>query len=80
MRSILAVCLLIAFCVSATGAATGQHPKSRHSIVRPARDVIPNYVAPGGTRIYRDDTAPGGLRTDHDPPPSYNDPSRFGSG
>ncbi len=38
------------------------------------------YVTPGGVRIYRDDSVPGGLRTDHDDPPSYNDPSKFGGG
>src|SRR3954447_14268962 len=40
----------------------------------------PAYVTPGGVRIYRDDSVPGGLRTDHDDPPSYNDPSKFGGG
>jgi hypothetical protein len=42
--------------------------------------VIPSYTAPGGVRIYRDDSVPGGLRTDHDDPPTYDDPSKFGSG
>jgi hypothetical protein len=39
---------------------------------------MPVYVAPNGVRIYRDDSAPGGFRTDHDPPVSYNDPSKYG--
>jgi hypothetical protein len=42
--------------------------------------VIPGYVTPHGGRIYRDDSVPGGLRTDHDDPPSYDDPSKFGGG
>jgi hypothetical protein len=36
-------------------------------------------AVPDGARIYRDDSVPGGLRTDHDDPPSYNDPSKSGS-
>jgi len=42
--------------------------------------LIPSYDAPGGVRIYRDDSVPGGLRTDHDAPPAYDDPSKFSSG
>jgi hypothetical protein len=42
--------------------------------------VIPGYATPGGVRIYRDDSVPGGLRTDHDDPPAYDDPSKFGGG
>ena len=34
----------------------------------------------GGVRIYRDDSVPGGLRTDHDDPPAYDDTSKFGGG
>jgi hypothetical protein len=34
----------------------------------------------GGVRIYRDDSVAGGLRTDHDDPPAYDDPSKFGGG
>jgi hypothetical protein len=80
MRSVLALGLLIALCASANGAARGHHAKSRHGIVRPSQAVIPNYVAPGGVRIYRDDSVPGGLRTYHDDPPAYDDPSKFGGG
>jgi hypothetical protein len=80
MRSVLALCLLIALCASANAAARGQHARSRHLIVRPSQTVIPSYTAPNGVRIYRDDSVPGGLRTDHDDPPSYDDPSKFGSG
>ena len=46
----------------------------------PNQTVIPSHVTPGGVRIYRDDSVPGGLRTDHDDPPAYDDPSKFGGG
>ena len=78
MRSVLALGLLIALCACANAAARGHHAKSRHGIVRPSRPVIPGYVAPGG--VYRDDSVPGGFRTYHDDPPSYDDPSKFGGG
>jgi hypothetical protein len=80
MRSVSALCILIALYGSANAAVRGQHAKSRHLIVRPSQAVIPSYVTPGGVRIYRDDSVPGGLRTDHDDPPAYDDPSKFGSG
>jgi hypothetical protein len=80
MRSVLALGLLIALCASANAAARGHHGKSRQGIVRPSQAVIPSYVAPGGARIYRDDSVPGGLRTYHDDPPAYDDPSKFGGG
>jgi hypothetical protein len=71
MRSVLALWLLIALCASANAAARGHHAKSRDVIVRPSHAVIPSYAAPGGVRIYRDDSVPGGLRTDQDDPPAY---------
>jgi hypothetical protein len=80
MRSGLALCLLIALCASVNAAARGHHAKSRLVIVRPSQAVIPSFTAPGGVRIYRDDSSPGGLRTDHDDPPAYDDPSKFGGG
>jgi hypothetical protein len=80
MRSVLALCLLIALFTSANVAARGHHPKSRDVIVRPSQAVIPSYATPGGVRIYRDDSVPGGMRTDHDDPPAYDDPSKFGGG
>ena len=80
MRSVLALCLLIAFCTSANAAAKRYHAKSRDVIVRSNQAVIPRYATPGGARIYRDDSVPGGLRTDHDDPPAYDDPSKFGGG
>jgi hypothetical protein len=82
MRPALALCLLIALCASANAAARGRDAKSksRHVVVRPSQAVIPSYVTPGGVRIYRDDSVPGGLRTDHDDPPAYDDPSKFGGG
>jgi hypothetical protein len=79
MRSLLALCLLIALCASANAAARAQYAKSRHVIVRPNQAVIPSYATPGGVRIYRDDSVPGG-RTDHDDPPAYDDPSKSGGG
>ena len=78
MRSALALCLLIALCASANAAARAHHAKSRRIIVRPSQAVIPSYVTPGGVRIYRDGSVPGGLRTDHDDPPGYDDPSKWG--
>ena len=78
MRSVLALGLLIALCASANAAARGHHDKLRHVIVRPGQAVVPSYVAPGSARIYRDDSVPGGLRKDHDDPPAYDDPSKYG--
>jgi hypothetical protein len=80
MRSVLALGLLMALCASANAAAGRHHAKSQHVIVRPSQAVIPSYAAPDGVRIYRDDSVPGGLRTYHDDPPAYDDPSKFGSG
>jgi hypothetical protein len=80
MRSVLALCLLIACCACANAAAGRHDARSRHVIVRPRQIAIPSDVTPGGVRIYRDDTVPGGLRTDHDDPPAYDDPSKFGGG
>lgn len=80
MRSILAACLLLALCASA-GSATAEQNKSRNNTViraRPAENS--SFVAPSGARIYRDNSVSGGLRTDHDPPPLPNDPSRLGGG
>ena len=80
MRAGLALCLLTALCASANAAARGHQAKSRHVIVRPNQAVTPSQVTPGGVRVYRDDSVPGGLRTDHDAPPAYDDPSKFGGG
>ena len=78
MRFGLALCLLIALCASGNAATRAHHAKSRHVIVRPSQAFMPAYVTPGGARVYRDDSAPGGFRTDHDPPVSYDDPSKYG--
>jgi hypothetical protein len=77
MRPVLALGILIALCAAADAAV--HHAKSRHVIVGPSQGV-PNYATPGGVRIERDDSVPGGLRTTHDDPPDYDDPSKFGSG
>jgi hypothetical protein len=78
MRFTLALFLLIALCISGNAAARTHHAKSRHVIVRPSQAVMPAYVTPRGVRVYRDDSAPGGFRTDHDEPVAYDDPSKFG--
>jgi hypothetical protein len=80
MRSVFALCLLIALCASASAAARKHPTRSRHVIVRPSQAVIPSGATPGGVRVYRDDSVPGGLRTDRDDPPDYDDPSKFGGG
>lgn len=78
MRFSLALFFLIALCASGNAATRGHHAKSRHVIVRPNPAFMPSYVTENGVRIYRDETAPGGFRTDGDPPVSYNDPSKYG--
>jgi hypothetical protein len=75
MRSVISLGFLIAFCASASAAGV-HHTKQRRVI----SSSSPDYFTPSGARIYRDDSAPGGFRTDHDDPPSYDDPSRFGGG
>jgi hypothetical protein len=80
MRSLLTLCISIALCASAEAAPRKPHAQSRPVIMRPGAAVSPGYVSPSGGRVYRDDSAPGGFRTDHDDPPSPNDPSRFGGG
>jgi hypothetical protein len=80
VRSTLALCLLIGLCASGNAAARGHRAISRHILVRPTHSVNPSYVTPYGMRIYRDDSVPGGLRTEHDDPPAYDDPSKFSGG
>ena len=78
MRSVLAICCLIALCASAN-AATRLHPaKSRDVIVRPPQTPTSTFDTPSGQRLIRDPSVPGGLRTLHDDPPGVNDPSKFG--
>jgi hypothetical protein len=77
MRFFFALGILIVFCASANAAAK-VHAKPRHVFVRGNQAMIPSYAIPGG--IQRDDSVPGGFRTTHDDPPSYNDPSKFGGG
>jgi hypothetical protein len=78
MRFVLALGIFIDFWDSASAAARVHHAKSRHVIVRDSQAMIPSYAVPGG--IQRDDSLPGGFRSTHDDPPSYNDPSKFGGG
>jgi hypothetical protein len=84
MRSVLALGLLIAIFASTGAAAREHYSNSRNVFVRPSRaattsfGMSPNYTAPSGVRVYRDDTIPGGVRTYHDDPPAYNDPSKWG--
>ena len=80
VRSVLALSVLMALCALANGAAGAHHARTGHVVVRPSHAVIPDYATPGGVRIYRDNSVPGGLRTDHDDPPAYDDPSKFGGG
>ena len=86
MRLVLALTVLLALGVSADAATRGHHSRSRHLVVQPGQAAIPGFAAipgdtlPSGARIYRDDRVPGGLRTDHDDPPSYDDPSKWGGG
>jgi hypothetical protein len=80
MRYFLILGLLVALCNSADAAKRRHHVRSGDVIVHAGRAGITSFVSPGGARIYRDDSVPGGLRTDHDPLPAYNDPSRFGGG
>lgn len=78
MRAIFALGILIALCTSGDAAAKEHHAKSRHVIVRSNQAAMPAYVTPRGVGVYRDDSAPGGFRTDHDAPVSYNDSSKYG--
>src|ERR1700688_1816806 len=77
MRSILVLGLLMTLCASAN-AATLHHHRTRHHVVIPPGLASSFAAVPGGAQIYRDDSVPGGLRTDYDDPPSYNDPSKSG--
>ena len=78
MRLVLALCILTALCVQANAASKGRHTNPRHVITRPGTSAQPVYITPSGARIFRDDRVPGGFRTDHDDPPAYDDPSKFG--
>jgi hypothetical protein len=80
MRYVLAIIFLNALFAPANAAARGQNANSREGILRSSQPAVPNYVTPSGSRVYRDDSVPGGLRTNHDDPPAYNDPSKFGGG
>ena len=79
MRSVLVLCMFLAFYGQANAAAKKSQAQSRQ-VIAPGQAVTPGYVTPRGSRVYRDDSVPGGWRTDHDEPPAYNDPSRRGSG
>jgi hypothetical protein len=80
MRSVLALCILIALAASASAAPKRPQAQSRPVIAGPGQAAAQGYVTPRGARVYRDDSVPGGWRTDHDEPPSPNDPSRRGGG
>jgi len=72
--------MIIALCGQANAAARGHHAQSRQVIIRPGQPASPGSVTPRGSRVYRDDSVPGGWRTDHDAPPAYDDPSKFSGG
>lgn len=74
----IAICLLLGMCCSAAA-----HPKKasqRHlaPILGSSKSTV--LISPTGAKILRDPTVQGGLRTEHDEPPSYDDPSKFGGG
>jgi hypothetical protein len=77
MRSVLALGMLAILCASANAAAV-HHPKRRHAIIVGPGQAAQSYVAPNGVHIYRDDSVPGGFRTDHDEPPAIDDASKWG--
>ena len=74
MRSALALCMIVALCDQAYAAPRKPQAPSRAAI------AAPSDVTPRGARVFRDDSAPGGWRTDRDEPPCPNDPSRRGGG
>ena len=78
MRSVLAICFLIALCASVDAAARGHNPKARPVIVRPPPNSDHILRHSECQRLYRDPSVPGGFRTLHDDPPAVNDPSKFG--
>jgi hypothetical protein len=80
MRFVSLFGILIFLYAPANAAARGHHGEPQHVIVRPRHALIPSYDSLGTGGIYRDDTVPGGLRTYHDAPPAYDDPSKFGGG
>jgi hypothetical protein len=77
MRFVLALGLLVLLHASADAAAV-HHPKRRHAIIVSPSQAAPSYVAPNGVHILRDDSVPGGFRTDHDQPPAIDDASKWG--
>lgn len=79
MRLFLVLSLLLVVFTPANAAPRNSSSRERSPPVF-VRGAQPSYVAPGGARIYRDDSVPGGFRTDYDPPPEPNDPSRRGGG
>jgi hypothetical protein len=75
MRSVLALGLLLALCASADAATAHHfkrvhHPQVRRVFIRPGRAVNPPYqrLDPRFPPVIEDQT------------PSYDDPSKFGSG
>lgn len=79
MRPLLVLSFFLVLVASASAAPRSTSGRERSPPIS-VRGMQPSYVAPGGGRVYRDDSVPGGFRTDHDPPPAPNDPSRFGGG
>jgi len=75
MRLILTLCITIALCAAADAA-----PRKPRPVTGPGQAAPSGDITPSGARVFRDNSAPGGWRTDHDDPPSPNDPSRRGSG
>jgi hypothetical protein len=79
MRSVLALCMMIALCDQANAAGRRPQAPSRQ-VTAPGQAVTPGGVTPRGARVFRDPSVSGGWRTDHDDPPAYDDPSKFSGG
>ena len=73
MRAMMALGLLLVLCASAD-AARLHHAKTRHVIVRPGQTPDPRFVRP------RQSPNPNDPPVLMDQTPSYDDPSKFGSG
>lgn len=68
--------MILALSASANAAAR----KPSRPAAAPTQPVTQGAITPRGARVFRDNSAPGGWRTDRDEPPSYDDPSRRGGG
>jgi len=72
--------MIIALCASANAAARKPQAPARQVGAGASQAGPSGDITPRGARVFRDNSAPGGWRTDHDDPPSPDDPSRRGGG